>query len=256
MRILVTGAAGFIGSNFVHYWLERHPDDTVVALDLLTYAGNRANLDGADVSLRPGGHRRPRHRRERAARARDRRRRQLRRRVAQQPGGHRPGPLLPHERPRHAGSARGVAPHRGGALPPRLDLRGLRRPAARLGRVVHRGVAVPAADAVQRVQGRRRPRGARVLRDLGAADHDHELLEQLRAVPVPGEGDPALRHERARRPAAADVRLDAEPARVAARARPLPRDRARAREGRPGETYNVGSASRLRSRRSPTACSS
>jgi dTDP-glucose 4,6-dehydratase len=49
MRILVTGAAGFIGSNFVHYWLERHPDDAVVALDLLTYAGNRANLDGADV---------------------------------------------------------------------------------------------------------------------------------------------------------------------------------------------------------------
>ena len=46
MRILVTGAAGFIGSNFVHYWLERHPDDSVVALDLLTYAGNRANLNG------------------------------------------------------------------------------------------------------------------------------------------------------------------------------------------------------------------
>ena len=44
MRILVTGAAGFIGSNFVHYWVERHPDDSVVALDLLTYAGNRANL--------------------------------------------------------------------------------------------------------------------------------------------------------------------------------------------------------------------
>jgi len=46
VRILVTGAAGFIGSNFVHYWLERRPDDSVVALDLLTYAGNRANLDG------------------------------------------------------------------------------------------------------------------------------------------------------------------------------------------------------------------
>src|SRR5439155_25395331 len=44
VRILVTGAAGFIGSNFVHYWLERHPGDPVVALDLLTYAGNRANL--------------------------------------------------------------------------------------------------------------------------------------------------------------------------------------------------------------------
>ena len=41
MRLLVTGAAGFIGSNFVHYWLEQHPDDHVVAYDLLTYAGNR-----------------------------------------------------------------------------------------------------------------------------------------------------------------------------------------------------------------------
>jgi len=46
MRLLVTGAAGFIGSNFVHYWVERHPDDEIVALDLLTYAGNRANLSG------------------------------------------------------------------------------------------------------------------------------------------------------------------------------------------------------------------
>jgi dTDP-glucose 4,6-dehydratase len=48
VRILVTGAAGFIGSNFVHYWLERHPVDSIVALDLLTYAGNRANLDGTE----------------------------------------------------------------------------------------------------------------------------------------------------------------------------------------------------------------
>jgi dTDP-glucose 4,6-dehydratase len=44
MRILVTGAAGFIGSNFVRYWLERHPDDHLVAYDLLTYAGNRESL--------------------------------------------------------------------------------------------------------------------------------------------------------------------------------------------------------------------
>jgi len=44
MRILVTGAAGFIGSNFVRYWLERKPDDHVVAYDLLTYAGNRESL--------------------------------------------------------------------------------------------------------------------------------------------------------------------------------------------------------------------
>ena len=48
MRLLVTGAAGFIGSNFVHYWLERHPGDELVALDLLTYAGNRANLEAVE----------------------------------------------------------------------------------------------------------------------------------------------------------------------------------------------------------------
>ena len=44
MRLLVTGGAGFIGSNFVHYWLERHPQDSVVVYDLLTYAGNRESL--------------------------------------------------------------------------------------------------------------------------------------------------------------------------------------------------------------------
>jgi dTDP-glucose 4,6-dehydratase len=43
-RLLVTGAAGFIGSNFVHYWLQKYPDDYVVALDALTYAGNKNNL--------------------------------------------------------------------------------------------------------------------------------------------------------------------------------------------------------------------
>jgi dTDP-glucose 4,6-dehydratase len=51
VQILVTGAAGFIGSNFVHYWRERHPDDHVVALDLLTYAGNRANLEGVEQQI-------------------------------------------------------------------------------------------------------------------------------------------------------------------------------------------------------------
>jgi dTDP-glucose 4,6-dehydratase len=40
----VTGGAGFIGSNFVRYWVDRHPADSVVAFDLLTYAGNRENL--------------------------------------------------------------------------------------------------------------------------------------------------------------------------------------------------------------------
>ncbi len=44
MNILVTGAAGFIGSNFVHYYVEKHPEDKIVVLDKLTYAGNLENL--------------------------------------------------------------------------------------------------------------------------------------------------------------------------------------------------------------------
>ncbi len=45
MNLLVTGAAGFIGTNFVRYWTRHHPTDRVVALDALTYAGNPVNLD-------------------------------------------------------------------------------------------------------------------------------------------------------------------------------------------------------------------
>ena len=44
MKLLVTGGSGFIGSNFVRHVLATHPDDTVVNLDKLTYAGNPANL--------------------------------------------------------------------------------------------------------------------------------------------------------------------------------------------------------------------
>ena len=51
-RLLVTGGAGFIGSNFVRYWIKQHPEDRVVNLDVLTYAGNLENL--ADVEAVPG----------------------------------------------------------------------------------------------------------------------------------------------------------------------------------------------------------
>ncbi len=47
-NILVTGGAGFIGSNFVRYWLNNHPDDKVTVLDALTYAGNLENLKSVE----------------------------------------------------------------------------------------------------------------------------------------------------------------------------------------------------------------
>jgi len=49
--LLVTGAAGFIGSNFVRYWHRQYPDDHVVALDALTYAGCQSNLDDVADSI-------------------------------------------------------------------------------------------------------------------------------------------------------------------------------------------------------------
>jgi dTDP-glucose 4,6-dehydratase len=51
MKLLVTGGAGFIGSNFIRYWLRANPADRITNLDCLTYAGNLKNLEGV-----PAGH--------------------------------------------------------------------------------------------------------------------------------------------------------------------------------------------------------
>lgn len=48
MKLLVTGGAGFIGSNFILYWLKNHPEDTIVNFDKLTYAGNLENLKAVE----------------------------------------------------------------------------------------------------------------------------------------------------------------------------------------------------------------
>jgi dTDP-glucose 4,6-dehydratase len=52
MRLLVTGGAGFIGTNYVYYVLATHPNDEVTVLDALTYAGNRENLRQAEQNPR------------------------------------------------------------------------------------------------------------------------------------------------------------------------------------------------------------
>jgi hypothetical protein len=50
-NLLVTGGAGFIGGNFVHYWNAHRPEDAVIVLDALTYAGNRSTLEGSTSEL-------------------------------------------------------------------------------------------------------------------------------------------------------------------------------------------------------------
>lgn len=50
MKLLVTGGAGFIGANFVHYWLRTYPGDSITVLDALTYAGNLASLDSLSAN--------------------------------------------------------------------------------------------------------------------------------------------------------------------------------------------------------------
>jgi len=51
MNLLVTGGAGFIGSNFILYWLKKYPQDKILNLDKLTYAGNLENLKTVENNL-------------------------------------------------------------------------------------------------------------------------------------------------------------------------------------------------------------
>lgn len=54
MKLLVTGGAGFIGSNFIRYWQREHPGDQIRVLDKLTYAGHKENLTGTDTEFIQG----------------------------------------------------------------------------------------------------------------------------------------------------------------------------------------------------------
>ena len=49
-RLLVTGGAGFIGSNFIHHWFKNHPEDEIINLDKLTYSGNLDNLKSEEFN--------------------------------------------------------------------------------------------------------------------------------------------------------------------------------------------------------------
>ena len=126
----------------------------------------------------------------------------------------------------------GCARDAGDPARPGLDRRGLRRRSR--GRELARGRPAAAVEPVLGVEGRRRPAGARRRPHLRHRRLHHARREHLRPEPVPGEADPALRDERARRRAAAGLRRRPPAARVAARRRPLRRGRARASRGRAG----------------------
>ena len=202
--------------------------DEVVVLDKLTYAGNPANLEGVDVELR-----RRRHRDADAvaeagagcdAVVNFAAETHVDRSILGAGGVHR------DRRPRHVRAARA----------------GRATPASRLVQVSTdevygdipraqrsaRGRPAAPVEPVRGVEGRRRPAGARgYVRTLRRRRVHHARLEHLRAEPVPGEADPALRHERARRRAAAGLRRRPPAARLAPRRGPLRRDRARPPRG-------------------------
>ena len=103
-----------------------------------------------------------------------------------------------------------------------------------------RGIPLPAELALLGLEGRLRPFRARLAPHLRPADADHQLLQQLRAVPLSREADPAHDPQRARGQAPAGLRQGRERARLALRGRPCRRADSRGRAGQVGESYNIG----------------
>ena len=158
-----------------------------------------------------------------------------------------------HQRRRHPGAARRDARAPDRAVHPDLLVRGVRH---RRERPDDRGPPAQPALAVRGHQGGRRPAGVLVLVHVRPADHDHPAVQQLRALPAPREGHPALHHPGAHRPAADDPRQRHRQPRLAARVRHRRGDhgglRGAARRRSSARRSTSPPASTSRSSRSPT----
>ena len=225
VNVLVTGGAGFIGSNFVRYALSRHADWHVTTLDKLTYAGRRENLH--DVMNHP------RHTfvhgdiADAAVSGPLVEQSEIVVHFAAETHVDRSilaaGEFIRTDVAGHVRAARGGAARRP-APPLRADLdrRSVRQ---RAGGREQGDRRTAAAQPIFGEQGRRGSPRLQLLGDLRAAGRRHAGVEQLRAVPVSREGDPALRDQRDRRHPRAALRGRQEHPRLAARRGSLPRHR-------------------------------
>ena len=237
MKLLVCGGAGFIGSNFVRQRVLEHGDEVVV-LDKLTYAGRarepRTTSDDP-ASFVHGAIEDP----EAVADAIEgceaivnfAAETHVDRSIAEPDAfvtTHALGTYVLLE----------AARERGAALRPGLHRRGLRLDR---GGHVHRGVAAAPVLAVLGDQGGRRPARAAYRHTYGLRGADLPRLEQLRAVPVPGEADPADGAQRAARRRAAGLRRRHAGAQLDLRRGLRARRSATCSStASPGEVYNVG----------------
>ena len=218
VEVLVTGGAGFIGSNFVRYALEAHPDWRVTTLDKLTYAGRLENLH--DVMDHP------RHTfvHGDVARRGGRRAAGPARRTSSCTSPPRRTSTAPFTTPatssRPTSSGRSCCSRRR-AAPRRCSGSSRSRP-------TRCTAACPTGSS--RETDELRPRNPYSASKAGAdrlaysywatygvPGHHHARVEQLRPVPVPREGHSALHHQRDRRHPGAALRRRAERARLAAR---------------------------------------